>query len=222
LWRCARLSAKIASIATFSGRFGRALGPAGQRVQPARGSPPYYRLLGHGPEAGRAGTTYADFEGELAVNYRLPRIVGFALVCSSGLMLPFAASADDNSGWYAGAQLGFGLSSSQNLNNSGNTLTNNYGSGFAGGVQGGYSFANGWRPELEIKHAGNNISMSNFPLFRDPWAKREAWRKSPVFSNRIMFRNLFPGFGIAVVAFTVYVIADNIYLKARSLDSHHH
>ncbi|RDB25338.1 hypothetical protein Hypma_007889 [Hypsizygus marmoreus] len=36
--------------------------------------------------------------------------------------------------------------------------------------------------------------MSNLPLFRDPWAKREAWRKHPVFSNRIMFRNLFPGF----------------------------
>lgn len=91
------------------------------------------------------------------MNYRLPRIVGFALVCSSGLMLPLAASADDNAGWYAGAQLGFGLSSTQNLNNNGNTLTNNYGSGFAGGIQGGYSFANGWRPELEFKHAGNNI-----------------------------------------------------------------
>jgi NADH dehydrogenase (ubiquinone) 1 beta subcomplex subunit 3 len=64
--------------------------------------------------------------------------------------------------------------------------------------------------------------MSNLPSFRDPWAKREAWRKSPVFSNRIMFRNFFPGFGIAVVAFTAYVIADNIYLKTQSSDSHHH
>lgn len=68
----------------------------------------------------------------------------------------------------------------------------------------------------------NRVSMSNLPSFRDPWAKREAWRKSSVFSNRIMFRNLFPGFGIAVVAFTAYVIADNIYLKAQSSDSHHH
>lgn len=66
------------------------------------------------------------------------------------------------------------------------------------------------------------VSMSNLPLFRDPWAKREAWRKSPVFSNRIMFRSFFPGFGIAVVAFTAYVIADNIYLKAQSSDPHHH
>jgi len=26
------------------------------------------------------------------------------------------------------------------------------------------------------------------PLYRDPWAAREAWRKSPIFSNRAMFR----------------------------------
>ncbi|KAF8810663.1 hypothetical protein BYT27DRAFT_7185761 [Phlegmacium glaucopus] len=71
-------------------------------------------------------------------------------------------------------------------------------------------------------YTGNNISMSNVPLFRDPWAKREAWRKSPVFSNRTMFRNLFPGFGIAVVAFTAYVIVDNLYLKTHSSKTHHH
>ena len=54
--------------------------------------------------------------------------------------------------------------------------------------------------------------MSNLPLFRDPWAKREAWRKHPaLFSNRVMLRNLFPGFGIAAVAFTAYVIADTVY-----------
>ena len=64
--------------------------------------------------------------------------------------------------------------------------------------------------------------MSNLPLFRDPWAKREAWRKSPVFSSRVMFRNLFPGFGIAVVAFTAYVAVDNIFLSAEKDDHHHH
>ncbi|KIK01399.1 hypothetical protein K443DRAFT_132296 [Laccaria amethystina LaAM-08-1] len=64
--------------------------------------------------------------------------------------------------------------------------------------------------------------MSNLPLFRDPWAKREAWRKSPVFSNRVMFRSLFPGFGIAVVAFTAYVIADNVYLSTQTQDASHH
>ncbi|KII92441.1 hypothetical protein PLICRDRAFT_82979, partial [Plicaturopsis crispa FD-325 SS-3] len=54
--------------------------------------------------------------------------------------------------------------------------------------------------------------MSNLPLFRDPWAKREAWRKHPVFARTAMFRNLFPGFGIAVVAFTAYVAIDNVVL----------
>jgi len=53
------------------------------------------------------------------------------------------------------------------------------------------------------------------PLYRDPWAKREAWRKHPVFKQSAMFRSMFPGFGIAAVAFTAYVVADNIYQKAK-------
>ncbi|CAM0140587.1 hypothetical protein VKS41_006607 [Umbelopsis sp. WA50703] len=40
--------------------------------------------------------------------------------------------------------------------------------------------------------------------YHDPWARREAWRKSPIFSNRAMVRNMFPGLGIATVAFTIY------------------
>lgn len=94
------------------------------------------------------------------MNNHLPRIVGFALVCSSGLLLPFAASADDNGGWYAGGELGFGLSNSQklSLSNNGNTLTNNYNTGFGGGILGGYSFANGWRPEIEFGYRGANVS----------------------------------------------------------------
>ena len=27
-------------------------------------------------------------------------------------------------------------------------------------------------------------------LYRDPWAKREAWRKSPIFQNKAMFRQV--------------------------------
>ncbi len=57
--------------------------------------------------------------------------------------------------------------------------------------------------------------MSEQPLYRDPWAKREAWRRHPVFSKVSMFKNVFPGFGIAVVAFTAYVIADNVYQKGK-------
>lgn len=65
--------------------------------------------------------------------------------------------------------------------------------------------------------------MPEQQLFRDPWAKREAWRKHPVFSRAAMFKNIFPGFGIAVVAFTAYVVADNVRAKAHAKagDSHH-
>ena len=58
--------------------------------------------------------------------------------------------------------------------------------------------------------------MANLPLFRDPWAKREAWRKHSVFSNRAMFSSMFPGFGIAAAAFTAYVVFDNFYGKVQN------
>lgn len=45
-------------------------------------------------------------------------------------------------------------------------------------------------------------------LYRDPWAKREAWRKHPMFSGRSYFRQMFPGFGIAAVTFGLYVAWD--------------
>jgi NADH dehydrogenase (ubiquinone) 1 beta subcomplex subunit 3 len=63
--------------------------------------------------------------------------------------------------------------------------------------------------------------MSDHHLYRDPWAKREAWRKHPIFSNKAMFRNIFPGFGIAVVAFTAYVVAENVYYKTKGKSDHH-
>ena len=58
------------------------------------------------------------------------------------------------------------------------------------------------------------------PMFRDPWAKREAWRKHPIFNQRAMLSKMFPGFGVAVVAFTTYVIIDNMFLQAAP-QSHH-
>jgi NADH dehydrogenase (ubiquinone) 1 beta subcomplex subunit 3 len=65
--------------------------------------------------------------------------------------------------------------------------------------------------------------MSNPPpLYRDPWAKREAWRKHPVFSNRAMFRKMFPGFGIAVAAFSVYVVAENLLESDKSYHTPKH
>ena len=64
--------------------------------------------------------------------------------------------------------------------------------------------------------------MSQDQLYRDPWAKREAWRKHPVFSRAAMFRNIFPGFGSAVVAFTAYVVADNFVLKSHAKPGGNH
>lgn len=62
-------------------------------------------------------------------------------------------------------------------------------------------------------------------LYRDPWAKREAWRKSYIFSRAYYFRNMFPGLGIAIVAFSVYVAYDNIRLagsaKKEVQEAHH-
>lgn len=59
------------------------------------------------------------------------------------------------------------------------------------------------------------------PLFRDPWARREAWRKAPIFSTRSYMKNLFPGFGIGLAAFVAYVIVDETILKSRKPAGHH-
>lgn len=36
-----------------------------------------------------------------------------------------------------------------------------------------------------------------------------------------MFSSMFPGFGIAVVAFTAYVIVDNFKEKSRQVEQNH-
>ena len=45
----------------------------------------------------------------------------------------------------------------------------------------------------------------------DPWEKREAWRFHPFFSQENRIRNLFPGLGLATVAFIGYVAFDKWY-----------
>lgn len=44
----------------------------------------------------------------------------------------------------------------------------------------------------------------------DPWAKREAWRHSPTFGNLRQIGKMFPGFGLAVVAFGAYLAYDSM------------
>ncbi|EFP91315.1 hypothetical protein PGT21_029768 [Puccinia graminis f. sp. tritici] len=54
------------------------------------------------------------------------------------------------------------------------------------------------------------MGVPNETVYRDPWAKREAWRQHPVFARRTQIRNMFPGFGIALIAFSGYVAWDNL------------
>ena len=56
------------------------------------------------------------------------------------------------------------------------------------------------------------------PVYHDPWAKREAWRKHPLFSKGSNFRTMFPGLGIATVAFIAYCGVENFFLK---YEKHH-
>ena len=51
----------------------------------------------------------------------------------------------------------------------------------------------------------------------------EAWRYTGPFSRANRFKGSFPGFGIAVVAFTAYVVADNMLAKTQKKEgtAHH-
>ncbi|KAI8355390.1 hypothetical protein B0O80DRAFT_371326, partial [Mortierella sp. GBAus27b] len=41
--------------------------------------------------------------------------------------------------------------------------------------------------------------------FQDPWAKHHAWRNSELFTRSARIKTMFPGLGIATVAFAVYL-----------------
>lgn len=53
----------------------------------------------------------------------------------------------------------------------------------------------------------------------NPWAKRDAWRYEGQFSRLNRFKAAFPGFGIAVGAFSLYVAYEKLVLKK---DDHGH
>jgi NADH dehydrogenase (ubiquinone) 1 beta subcomplex subunit 3 len=65
------------------------------------------------------------------------------------------------------------------------------------------------------------LAMSAPIIFRDAWAKRDAWRKHPVFARSAMVRSMFPGFGIGLAAFTAYVAYDTLFSTTKK-DDHHH
>ncbi|CUM52836.1 unnamed protein product [Debaryomyces fabryi] len=55
----------------------------------------------------------------------------------------------------------------------------------------------------------------------NPWAKRDAWRYQGQFSRFNRFKNAFPGFGIALGAFTLYVAYEQVFLKDKHHEEHH-
>ncbi|RUP47520.1 NADH-ubiquinone oxidoreductase B12 subunit family-domain-containing protein [Jimgerdemannia flammicorona] len=59
------------------------------------------------------------------------------------------------------------------------------------------------------------------PERHDPWARREAWRKHAIFSNRTIFRNMFPGLGIATVAFAAYLGVEYVTTPAAKKGEKH-
>ncbi|ETN40938.1 uncharacterized protein HMPREF1541_05218 [Cyphellophora europaea CBS 101466] len=52
---------------------------------------------------------------------------------------------------------------------------------------------------------------------KDPWKRNEAWRSTGPFTRWNRFKGAFPGFGIAVGAFAVYLVAEQVFFK----DEHH-
>ncbi|RHN65148.1 putative NADH dehydrogenase [ubiquinone] 1 beta subcomplex subunit 3 [Medicago truncatula] len=51
--------------------------------------------------------------------------------------------------------------------------------------------------------------------------RRDEWRKHPMLGNQM--RHATPGLGIALVAFGVYLVAEQVYNKINSSShSHHH
>ncbi|MGH8210120.1 MAG: OmpA family protein [Steroidobacteraceae bacterium] len=70
---------------------------------------------------------------------------------------PLIAQADD--GPYIGVEAGANWESPQNLKENRNVFDRvHFDTGFAAGITGGYSFVNGWRPELELDHRRNDLN----------------------------------------------------------------
>lgn len=90
---------------------------------------------------------------------RTPLITTLALVVLSTLFLaPTAKAANDGSGWYVGGDLGLDIPTNRRLNSAGSTVMNDYGTGVVVGFNGGYTFSNGLRSELEFNYHHTNVN----------------------------------------------------------------
>lgn len=87
------------------------------------------------------------------------RVKAAAIVIAAGL--PFAAFAGD--GPYLGLEGGANWQSNQNVEPNGNSqgLSNKFKPGWLAGGTAGYSFANGFRPELEVDFRRNQVRKVN-------------------------------------------------------------
>ncbi|CAG8519415.1 13859_t:CDS:2, partial [Acaulospora morrowiae] len=65
-----------------------------------------------------------------------------------------------------------------------------------------------WQSTRIIPSTHNSKSMPE--QFKDPWARREAWRHLPRFSRANAFRNLWPGFTWGLGAFIIYLGYDTL------------
>lgn len=70
---------------------------------------------------------------------------------------------------------------------------------------------------MSKSHVESNVRT---PVYHDPWAKREAWRKSPIFSKPSNLKTLFPGLGIATVAFAAYCTYEHFFLNKKGGNHH--
>ncbi|KAK6542467.1 hypothetical protein TWF694_006421 [Orbilia ellipsospora] len=59
-----------------------------------------------------------------------------------------------------------------------------------------------------LLRAGRNL--------QDPWARRETWRYTGPFTRMQRFRGVFPGFGIASVAFAIYCAAEYMFFPPQA------
>ncbi|KDP32435.1 hypothetical protein JCGZ_13360 [Jatropha curcas] len=50
--------------------------------------------------------------------------------------------------------------------------------------------------------------------------RRDEWRKHPMLTNQ--FRHATPGLGIAIVAFGIYLVGEQVYNKLYALSPTHH
>lgn len=62
--------------------------------------------------------------------------------------------------------------------------------------------------------------MTTHNIMSNPWAKRDAWRYEGQFTRFNRFKSAFPGFGIGLGAFLLYVGYEKVTAKPHD-NSHH-